>query len=176
MPFVGNSWGDMELVELNEGLGRYFGTDSGLLVVSAPKSDAFKLQDGDVIQSIDGREPTSVGHALRILASYQAGEELELRIMRDKRRQTLSIEMPNDRTSFVVPEPPPAQAPRACNSTPWTHCTKNAPSHRKRGQSPFSVQGSVQVSLRTKRALTPFSGYHARPCRSPTSTIPCPML
>jgi hypothetical protein len=111
MPFVGNSWGDMELVELNEGLGRYFGTDTGLLVINAPQSDAFKLQDGDVIESIDGREPTSVGHALRILGSYQAGEQLELNIMRDKRRQTLSIEMPEDRTSFVVPEPPAARAP-----------------------------------------------------------------
>jgi len=106
MPYLGHSWGDMELVELNEGLGRYFGTDSGLLVVSAPKSDAFKLQDGDVIQSIDDREPASVGHALRILGSYQPGEELELKIMRDKRRQTLSIEMPDDRTSFVVPAAP----------------------------------------------------------------------
>ena len=111
MPFVGNSWGDMELVELNEGLGRYFGTDTGLLVINAPQSDAFKLQDGDVIESIDGREPTSVGQALRILGSYQAGEQLELKIMRDKRRQTLSIEMPEDRTSFVVPEPPAARAP-----------------------------------------------------------------
>ena len=53
MPFVGNSWGDMELVELNEGLGRYFGMDTGLLVINAPNSEVFKLQDGDVIQSID---------------------------------------------------------------------------------------------------------------------------
>ena len=112
-PFVGNSWGDMELVELNEGLGRYFGTDTGLLVINAPEADAFKLQDGDVIQSIDGREPTSVGHALRILASYQAGEQLELKIMRDKRRQTLSIEMPDGRTSRAAPPPPlaPSAAP-----------------------------------------------------------------
>jgi C-terminal processing protease CtpA/Prc len=113
MPYLGNSWGDMELVELNEGLGRYFGTDSGLLVVSAPKSDSFKLQDGDVIESIDGREPGSVGHAMRILGSYQPGEELELKIMRDKRRQTLSIEMPDDRSSFVVPGvPAPVQPVR----------------------------------------------------------------
>jgi C-terminal processing protease CtpA/Prc len=110
-PFFGNSWGDMELVELNEGLGRYFGTDTGLLVVNAPNSDAFKLQDGDVIMSIDDREPTSVGHAMRILSSYQPGESLELRIIRDKRRETLSIEMPDDRTSFVAPPAPPV-APR----------------------------------------------------------------
>ena len=42
-------WGDMEVVELTEGLGRYFGADSGLLVISAPASNAFKLQEGDVI-------------------------------------------------------------------------------------------------------------------------------
>lgn len=105
-PFIGGSWGDLELVELNKDLGRYFGTDAGLLVVSAPKSDALKLQAGDVIQSIDGREPTSVGHAMRILASYQAGEQLELGIMRDKRPQKLDVTMPDDRTSMLAPRPP----------------------------------------------------------------------
>ena len=105
-PLFGSSWGDMELVELNEGLGRYFGTDAGLLVVSAPKSEALKLQAGDVIQSIDGREPTSVGHAMRILGSYQAGETLEMKIMRDKRARKLDITMPDDRKSLHLPLPP----------------------------------------------------------------------
>ncbi len=105
-PLLAGSWSDMELVELNEDLGRYFGTDAGLLVVSAPKSEALKLQAGDVIQSIDGREPTSVGHAMRILGSYQAGEKLELKIMRDKRGQQLDITMPDDRRSMLAPLPP----------------------------------------------------------------------
>ncbi len=110
-----NAWGDMELVELNEGLGKYFGTDSGLLVVSAPESDALQLEDGDVIRSIDGREPTSVRHAMRILSSYQAGESLEIEILRDKKKRTLDIEMPDDRTSmqFSVPAPVrPVVAPK----------------------------------------------------------------
>ena len=106
--FGGSGWADMELVELNEGLGKYFGTSDGLLVVSAPESDAFKLEDGDVIQSIDGREPQSVGHAIRILSSYQPGEKLELSIMRDKRRRTLEVELPDDRTSMILPSAPPA--------------------------------------------------------------------
>ena len=106
--WTSDGWGDMELVELSKGLGRYFGTDSGLLVVSAPKSDTLKLQDGDVIQSIGGREPNSVGHAIRILGSYQPGEELELGIMRDKKRRTLKIEIPDDRSSMVFPQPPAA--------------------------------------------------------------------
>jgi S1-C subfamily serine protease len=112
----GNSWGDMELVELNEGLGKYFGTDSGVLVVSAPESDTLKLEDGDVIQKIDGREPTSVRHALRILGSYQAGESLEIEIFRDKKRRKLEISMPDARTSmhWVTPERvKPARVPAA---------------------------------------------------------------
>ena len=36
-PWAGSGLGDLELVQLNEGLGSYFGTDKGLLVVSAPK-------------------------------------------------------------------------------------------------------------------------------------------
>ncbi len=115
-------WGDMEVVELTEGLGRYFGVDSGLLVISAPESNAFKLQEGDVIQSIDGRTPSSVNHCMRILGSYQPGEKLVLNIMRDKVKQTIEIEIPDDRTSLLfgplielvkparIPVPRPAPA------------------------------------------------------------------
>jgi C-terminal processing protease CtpA/Prc len=103
----GSGWGHMEMVSLTDRLGKYFGTDKGLLVVRAPDDEALKLEDGDVIQSIDGREPKSVSHAMRILGSYQSGEELELQIMRDRKRQTLKIEMPDNRRSFV-----PRFAPR----------------------------------------------------------------
>jgi len=92
-------WGDMEMVSLSEDLGRYFGTDEGVLVVSAPQDESLKLKDGDVIQSIDGRKPKSVEHTIRILGSYQSGESLELKIMRDKRRQTLKIQIPDNRSS-----------------------------------------------------------------------------
>ena len=104
--WTNNGWGDMELVELNEGLGSYFGTDDGLLVVSAPESSALQLKDGDVIQKIDGREPSSVRHALRILSSYQAGETLKLEIMRDKKHRTLDVAIPDDRSGMVEPTAP----------------------------------------------------------------------
>ena len=95
-PWAGTGLGDLELVKLNEGLGSYFGTDKGLLVVTAPNSDAFELRDGDVIQTIDGREPKDVRHALRILGSYQPGEKLKLGIMRNKKKVTVDVEMPAD--------------------------------------------------------------------------------
>ena len=110
-----NVWSDMELVELNEGLGKYFGADSGVLVVSAPESNALQLKDGDVIRKIDDREPTSVRHAMRILSSYQPGETLKLEILRDKKQRTLDIEMPDDRSGMLLQGPTPARpasAPR----------------------------------------------------------------
>ena len=107
----GGGWADMEMVPLTAGLGRYFGTDKGLLVVRAPGDEAFQLQDGDVIRSIGGREPDSVSHAVRILGSYQPGEKLEIEIMRDKRRRTLEIEMPDNRQSRSPAAVPLAPSP-----------------------------------------------------------------
>ncbi len=103
-PWVHTALGNLELVELNEGLGRYFGTDKGLLVVKAPKSDTVDIRDGDVIQSIDGRAPKDTRHAMRILGSYQAGEKLKLGIMRDKKKKTIDIEIPADHRGSLQDE------------------------------------------------------------------------
>ena len=114
------AWGDMEVVELTAGLGRYFGTDEGLLVISAPKSNDLKLEEGDVIQSIDGRKPGSVDHCMRILASYQPGESLELKIMRDQRPETLRVAIPKrpeTHTSRAAPAPAAAPAPPQARDT-----------------------------------------------------------
>lgn len=86
-------WGDMELVALTSGLGEYFGTDAGILVVRAPDDPEIDLEDGDVILRIDGRTPTSPNHALRILRSYQGGERLSIDIMRKQRPMTVEIRL-----------------------------------------------------------------------------------
>ena len=89
------SWGDMELVELTPELGAYFGTETGILVVRAPSDETLDvLMDGDVILQIGGRTPNGTAHALRILASFDSGETLELDIMRNQSRQTLEVEFP----------------------------------------------------------------------------------
>jgi C-terminal processing protease CtpA/Prc len=116
-PWARTGMGELELVELNAGLGRYFGTDKGLLVINAPESDVFELQDGDVIQSIDGREPKDVRHAMRILSSYQSGEKLKLGIMRDKKKRTLDVEIPADHHGMLFDSHDdvvrPTKAPRS---------------------------------------------------------------
>ena len=100
-PFHSQAWlrndlEGMELTSLTPQLGRYFGTDKGLLVVRAPKESRYGLQDGDVILSVDGRVPTSASHLTRILRSYQPGETLKLRVMRDRKPLDLEITLPQN--------------------------------------------------------------------------------
>jgi S1-C subfamily serine protease len=102
-PDDGTRFRDMEFATLSEKLGGYFGVKSGVLVVRAGANSAFKLQDGDVILAIDGREPTSAQHAGRILRSYGDGEKLTLRVQRDRKAQDIQITMPNGGSVREVP-------------------------------------------------------------------------
>jgi C-terminal processing protease CtpA/Prc len=90
-----SAFGRIELIRLTPQLGRYFGTDEGLLVVRAPRDERLKLEDGDVIVDIDGRKPSSPAHAARILGSYQKGETLKINVLRMKKRTTLTVEVPD---------------------------------------------------------------------------------
>jgi S1-C subfamily serine protease len=47
-----------------------------------------------VIVAIDGREPSSAAHATRILRSYQRGEKLSLKVLREKKSATLEVTLP----------------------------------------------------------------------------------
>ena len=100
--FVGrdrSGLGSAELLELTPGLGAYFGTTKGLLVVRAPRDERLKLVDGDVILDIDGRVPDGASHALQILNSYRSGEKLKLHVMRQQKHLELPIEIPQQSAS-----------------------------------------------------------------------------
>jgi len=91
---VGGPFPGLELVRVNPGLAEYFGTSEGLLVVDAPSDSSLGLRAGDVILSIGGRRPTSPAHALRILSTYNAGENVSFEIFRSKRRTTVNGRLP----------------------------------------------------------------------------------
>lgn len=93
-PGEGGSVSGLELATVTPALGKYFGTSQGVLVLRAPRQETWRLQDGDVILAIDGREPTSGAHASRILRSYQAGERVKLRIMRERKALELAVAVP----------------------------------------------------------------------------------
>lgn len=86
----GSQLGRLELAPINADLGRYFGVTEGVLVIDAPKDSELQLRGGDVVLSVDGREPSSPQHLLRILRSYEPGETVRLEIQRDRRRETVT--------------------------------------------------------------------------------------
>jgi S1-C subfamily serine protease len=86
--------GTLRLATLTPRLGRYFGTDHGILVVRAPRHGVLKLQDGDVILTIGGRTPVSSSQAVRILTSYDPGQKIDLVILREHRKLHLTGTLP----------------------------------------------------------------------------------
>ncbi len=117
----GRAFGSLELVAMTPGLGQYFGTDKGLLVVRAPETTGSRLEEGDVILAIDGRTPENPRHAFRILESYQPAEKIKLDVLRQRKRMTLELQVPAEGASGrsfhppgmpVPPVPPPPVEPR----------------------------------------------------------------
>ncbi len=96
--FVGgglpDDWYDVELVELNPDLGRYFGTEEGLLVVSAPPDSSLKLKGGDVLLQIGGRKPSSPSQTFRILRTYEKGEKVALKVLRERKPLDITVVVP----------------------------------------------------------------------------------
>jgi hypothetical protein len=86
---------NLELVKVNPGLGEYFGTSEGLLVVDAPSDSSLGLKAGDVILGIGGRRPSSPAQAMRILGTYESNETVSFEVMRMKRRITVTGKMPD---------------------------------------------------------------------------------
>lgn len=88
--FIGElAAGGLDLVDVNPGLGEYFGTDEGVLVADIDEDSSLGLEPGDVILAIDGRQVRDPAHARSILGSYRANEEVSFRIVR--RQQTLEV-------------------------------------------------------------------------------------
>ncbi len=82
-----------EVAEMNEGLGRYFGIDRGVLVLDvADESPAARagLQPGDVLISAGGSAVGSVSR-LRALLSRSGSDGAPLEIVRDGKRRSLRL-------------------------------------------------------------------------------------
>lgn len=84
----------LNLSSLNPELGKYFGTDRGILVLENDPSMFPKLKSGDVIQVIDGQPADSVTDVMRAVGKKSAGEVMNVEIFRDRQRQVVSMEAP----------------------------------------------------------------------------------
>jgi len=73
----------LDLIEVNPGLGAYFGTDEGVLVAEVDRSSGLGLQAGDVVLRVGDRAVSSPDRFRRILSSYGQEEDINFRILRD---------------------------------------------------------------------------------------------
>ena len=79
----------LDLIELNPGLGAYFGTSEGVLVADADENSPLGLRPGDVVVRVEGRTVDDVAELRRILGSYTDDEEIEFSIWRDGAETTI---------------------------------------------------------------------------------------
>ena len=99
-------WSGMNLAELNPQLGRYFGANAGVLVLS-PKTEFPQLQAGDVITKVDGKAVVRSRDVLEAMRGRKEGEKVALNILRDRKPQSVSITLPKMEPMPPMPPMPP---------------------------------------------------------------------
>jgi C-terminal processing protease CtpA/Prc len=106
-------WWGLNLASLNSDLGSYFGTDHGVLVLSADVDASKTLKSGDVLLAINGKKVERPEDALRQLRENNAGNEVKVEVLRQHKTQTLSMKAPEFKNMFVPAPPAPPMAPLA---------------------------------------------------------------
>ncbi|MDG2519100.1 PDZ domain-containing protein [Lysobacter soli] len=109
-------WNGLNLATVDAQLGRYFGADRGVLVLSTGP-DLAGLQTGDVIQRIDGKPVNSPREAMAALRDKPADSRVAVTYLRDRKSATTQITVP--RTAMLrIPRPPMPPAPPAAPKAP----------------------------------------------------------
>jgi len=99
-------WWGLNLASLNPQLGRYFGTDSGALVLSVDGKNYRGLESGDVIVAVDGHAVARPGDVLRTLQSLPTDATAHLKVLRHGKQIALDFKVPAG--GDLVPPAPPA--------------------------------------------------------------------
>lgn len=121
--FEAMRWQGLNLASLDAQLGRYFGTEKGVLVISAGPGMK-NLQGGDVIQRVESTTTESPRDVMRILRDKKVGEKVSLSVLRERKAINLEVTAPEARAmQFLTPPPPPAPPappapPRPSGATP----------------------------------------------------------
>lgn len=108
-------WNGLNLASVDSRLGRYFGTDRGVLVLSTGE-DLAGLEAGDVILSIEGNAVNSPREAMAALREKPEGSEVAVQYLRDRATRSTRLKVPA--ASFQFPEPPEPPTPPAPPAAP----------------------------------------------------------
>ncbi len=110
-------WNGLNLASVDTGLGRYFGTDSGVLVLHTDRGELFEhLQPGDVILQIADKPVTSPQDVMEQLRALAPGGKTTMAYLRDQKPATATIKK-STRPSFTVETTPPDSKSRASSIT-----------------------------------------------------------
>ncbi|AKC86154.1 PDZ domain-containing protein [Pseudoxanthomonas suwonensis] len=105
-------WDGLNLLALEPQLGRYFGTDRGVLVLSQGALPG--LQAGDVIQKIEGKAVATPREAMQAMTAKQPGEQARVTVVRDRSAREVPVTVPERMRSLdFIPVPPASPAPPA---------------------------------------------------------------
>ena len=107
-------WNGLNLASVDPQLGRYFGTDKGVLVLSAgPVLD--QLQPGDVIQRVDGKAVDTPRAVMDTLRDKPAESSVQVDYLRDRKSGSARIKVPKAMAfpsmPIALPAPPATPAP-----------------------------------------------------------------
>lgn len=103
-------WNGLNLATVDRGLGRYFGADRGVLVLSAG-ADLAGLEPGDVIRSIDGKPVSTPRETMEALRGRPEGSEVAVDYLRDRKQASARVKVPRSMRLLLPTPPAPPAAP-----------------------------------------------------------------
>ena len=86
-------WSSLNLATVDASLGRYFGTDAGVLVLSRG-DDLDELQAGDVIRKVEGKAVASPREVMDALRGKPEDAKVAIEYLRDRQPRTAIITVP----------------------------------------------------------------------------------
>lgn len=104
-------WQGLNLASVDPALGRYFGANRGVLVLSN-EPELQGLQVGDVVQRVAGNEVNSPRELMRALRDKDAGSQLKFDVLRDRKPLVVAVTVPEVRPMPFMAPPPPPPPPR----------------------------------------------------------------
>lgn len=102
-------WSGLNLASVDEKLGRYFGTDRGVLVLSSGGLEG--LEPGDVILEIDGTSVADPRDVMSALRDQPASARVTVAYLRDRNPASVQVAVPKLRTLDLPAPPAPPAAP-----------------------------------------------------------------